>query len=483
MGMRLLDCTEEWLLTFGGHDGAAAVIGRTLPELATLPTAERLRTEIWPALLIGGVLRGVELQLVRPPCSAGAESAVVEVATDFRLVRDAEARPLHVLAAMSNVTARNAELRQHRLALEAARMGTWCWELAAQEIAATEGARALLGLSPREPLDYRRLLQAVHPEDRDRVDCTLRRSLAERHDCELEHRCLLADGTERWVHTRGGAQWDDAGRLVRLHGVVIDVTARHHAEEQLRQAQRMEAVGQLAAGLTHDFKNLVLAMRAGAHLVERHADDARKVRSLAHTLDEAAGRGEVLARRMLDFSRRDHGSAAGEDAEQAIDPAEAVAAACRFLARTMGARHRLRHDIQVAGLPALVCGNRDGLERLLIDLVVNARDAMPDGGDVVVRVAAERVPEDRMSGRARTVAGPAPGFYARISVQDKGLGMPPEVLARAGEAFFTTKPRGQGTGLGLSSARGFAERAGGVLGIESDVGRGTTVTVWLPAAA
>jgi signal transduction histidine kinase len=184
-------------------------------------------------------------------------------------------------------------------------------------------------------------------------------------------------------------------------------------------------------------------------------------------------RGDALTRRMLDFART--GNDGGHPASVA-DPADTVAGMCELLSRTTGPDLRLRCRVEPAWLPERVRGSRAELEAAVMNLVANARDAMKDGGEIFVLVESERVV-------APHPAGLKPGLYARVSVIDTGEGMPPEVLARAGEPFFTTKPRGKGTGLGLSAVRGFAETAGGAMRVESAPGRGTTVTLWLPDAA
>ncbi|CAH2601970.1 Histidine kinase [Rhodovastum atsumiense] len=245
---------------------------------------------------------------------------------------------------------------------------------------------------------------------------------------------------------------------------------REMAEASARQVQRMEVLGQLAAGVAHDFANIVQAAGTAASLIESRAQD-ENVLSLARVIGKASARGQVLTRRMLDFARNDASARAGE---ATADPAEVVGGVCDLLSRVLGHGCRLRCEIERDGLPALVRSERAELEAALMNLAANARDAMPKGGEVTVRVVAERM-------TLRHPAGLGPGLYARVSVIDEGEGMPPEVLARAGEPFFTTKPRGKGTGLGLSGVRGFAEAAGGALRVRSEPGRGTTVTFWLPA--
>lgn len=253
--------------------------------------------------------------------------------------------------------------------------------------------------------------------------------------------------------------------------------ARQLAAEQARRAvvedaaqdgQRLELLGRLAAGVAHDFRNVVQSVQGGAQLIERHAGSPDRVRSLARMVEDAARQGTALTQRMLNVARRD----AGEGGDAMADPAAAVSGACELLSRTLGHAHRLRCEVEASGMPALVRGEGAELEAAVMNLVVNARDAMPDGGEVAVCIVPDWHP-----------AGLAPGLYARVSVADTGTGMPPEVLARAGELFFTTKPREQGTGLGLAGVRSFAERAGGTLHIESAAGRGTTVSFWLPTAS
>ena len=246
-------------------------------------------------------------------------------------------------------------------------------------------------------------------------------------------------------------------------------------EAASRHAERMEALGHLAVGLVHDLRNVMQAVDGAATLIERDAGSNERVRSLAGMICRAIARGNELTRRIMELARDDQVGVVG-DLDAVTDPAEAVCGACDLVSCAFGPAHRLRCEIERAGLPAQVRGDRAELETALMNLAANARDSMPTGGDVLVRVTSERVAESH-------VAGLPPGLYARVSMADTGEGMPPEVLARAGLRYFTTKPRGKGTGLGLARARGFAERWGGALHVESERGRGTTVTLWLPMTA
>jgi signal transduction histidine kinase len=270
--------------------------------------------------------------------------------------------------------------------------------------------------------------------------------------------------------------------IMRQMRLLAEEQARRVAiENAALEGQRLELLGQLAAGAAHDFGNVMHTVAGCATLIEAAVGNPARVTGLARLLGEAAGQGQALTRRLLDFVRatRDQDAADGTGDEETAEVARVMANVCALLSETIGARHALDCDITAAGLPGRIRADRPGLEAVIMNLVINARDALPQGGRIMVRTAGERIGQAMQA----AAAGLTPGLYARISVADTGTGMTPEVLSRAVEPFFTTKPRGQGTGLGLAGAKAFAERYGGRLHIDSAAGRGTTVTLWLPAAA
>lgn len=249
-----------------------------------------------------------------------------------------------------------------------------------------------------------------------------------------------------------------------------EVEAREAAQARLAHAQRMEALGQLAGGIAHDFNNVLQTVQSGARLIEQQPADEARTRRLARMVAEAAQRGASVTRRLLAFSRR------AELRAEAVEPEQLLVTLRDMLAHTLGAGIKLRLRI-APGLPPLLA-DKGQLETVLVNLTTNARDAM-DGRGTITLAASDITVRPNAA-----VPGPGtPGRYVRLDIGDTGSGMDAATLARAVEPFFTTKAQGHGTGLGLAMARGFAEQSGGALHIESEPGKGTTVTLWFPLAA
>jgi PAS domain S-box-containing protein len=249
-----------------------------------------------------------------------------------------------------------------------------------------------------------------------------------------------------------------------------EVAARQAAQARAAHAERMQALGQLAGGIAHDFNNVLQAVEGAAALIERRPQDETAVHRLARLVIEAAGRGASITRRLLAFGRRSDLRA------EALDVAAMLAGMREVFAYTLGPAI----DVDVGAVDDVppILADRGQLETALINLATNARDAMRDGGRLMLTAALEVVPVD---GLLHPFAL-APGRYVRLTVADTGTGMDAATLARAAEPFFTTKAVGLGTGLGLPMVRGFAEQSGGALNIASIPGHGTTVTLWLPVA-
>ncbi len=250
-----------------------------------------------------------------------------------------------------------------------------------------------------------------------------------------------------------------------VHCIVVTDLSR---QEMLAQAEKLSALGQLAGGVAHDFNNIVQGVAGCAGLIGRYANDPAKVKKYAQMLDDAAWRGASITRRLLALARHDVLKA------QPIDMAAMLADLRAMLVHTLGANIDVQLELTPDLPPALA--DKGQLEAVLVNLATNSRDALPSGGTIAFVAGKETASGDHP-------AHLAPGAYVRLDVTDTGTGMNEATLKHALEPFFTTKEQGKGTGLGLSMARGFAEQSRGALRVESQVGRGTTVTLWLPATA
>jgi PAS domain S-box-containing protein len=295
--------------------------------------------------------------------------------------------------------------------------------------------------------------------------CNAVAAVAKGETIRKEARIALPAG-ERWFDFTMRPIRDARGEVVAIVPEAADITARRQVEDALRQSQKLEAIGQLTGGIAHDFNNLLTPIVGGLDLLQRkQLGDAQTGRLISAAL-QSAERARTLVQRLLSFARRQHLDARPVNLRQLVD------GMLELIGRPLGPKIEVRIDM-ADGLPdARVDPNQ--LEVALLNLAVNARDAMPEGGVISI------------SGRAADVAeaqGAAlsPGRYVRLSLADTGAGMPPETLARAVEPFFSTKCVGKGTGLGLSMVHGLAAQSGGQLQLESAPGKGTTATLWLPA--
>ncbi|RYE76721.1 MAG: response regulator, partial [Hyphomicrobiales bacterium] len=277
-----------------------------------------------------------------------------------------------------------------------------------------------------------------------------------------------------WAHVVMDPIRDDAGEIIGFAKITRDLTDRRKVEaeldvarEALFQAQKIEALGQLTGGVAHDFNNLLTAVMGSLELVRRQISDERQLGLIDNAI-KGASRGISLTQRMLSFARKQ------ELELKPVDVDVLVAGMGDMLQRSLGPLIQIETDFP-ADL-AMAAADPNQLETAVLNLAVNARDAMPEGG--VLRIAArnESVARGHRSGLPD-------GDYIRLSVADTGTGMDARTLTQATEPFFTTKGVGKGTGLGLSMVHGMAEQLGGRLQLDSHVGRGTTVEIWLPVAA
>jgi two-component system, cell cycle sensor histidine kinase and response regulator CckA len=347
----------------------------------------------------------------------------------------------------------------------------WELDLRTNQLLWSEGIHKLLGVKPEEVKpDVSWWYERIHPQDRARVEAGLDEVVrAGGQFWSTEYRHVRSDGSHAHVISRAQVIYDERGNPVRAIGAVMDITARLRLEEQFRQAQKMEAIGRLAGGIAHDFNNLLTAINGYTDIVleSGHAlneTDKRYLREVRRAGDRAAG----LTRQLLAFTRQQVMN------PQVIDLNEVVSGVANMLRRLIG------EDIRLQAVPASepVRAKADAgqIEQVLMNLAVNSRDAMPDGGNVTIKTCRREFlhPSSRSG-----VVIPA-GSYVELEVSDTGTGMDTETKLRAPEPFFTTKEEGKGTGLGLSTVYGIVTQSNGHLEIESEPGKGTKVRVYLP---
>lgn len=310
-------------------------------------------------------------------------------------------------------------------------------------------------------------VERLHPEDRARVVEALAarplgRSLA------VEYRWQCADGQYKHFLDQAVLLRDANGNPVEYAGTLLDVTERKELESQLTQARKMDAIGQLTGGIAHDFNNLLAAVLGGLGMIERRLELDADQRKIVGMTRHAAEQGAELVKHLLSFARRQKLEPA------AIEISRLARSVTDLLAHTLGGLVELKWELSDELAP--VYADTAQLELALMNLIINARDAMPDGGMVTITAA------NREVGEGFGVEGLAPGQYVVLAVGDTGCGIAPELLEQVLEPFFTTKSVGKGTGLGLSMVYGFAKQSGGAVRVDSAVGVGTCVEIWLPRA-
>jgi PAS domain S-box-containing protein len=310
-------------------------------------------------------------------------------------------------------------------------------------------------------------MEAIHPEDRERVaEAALTHQTAGTYD--EEYRIVRPDGTLRWVRDRAFPVRDRDGQVVRVAGVAEDVTERRRLEAQLRQAQKMEAIGQLAGGVAHDFNNLLTVINGYSDLLLDAVGDRADLRELLEEIRKAGERSASLTRQLLAFSRQQ------VLAPKILDVNEVVRDTEKMLRRLIGEDVELTTVLQRP--LGSVKADRGQLEQVLLNLAVNARDAMPHGGELTIETRDVDLTDDFAVSRP----GIAPGRHIALAVTDSGVGMSEEVKRKIFEPFFTTKAPGKGTGLGLAVVHGFVKQSGGCVEVRSEPGAGTCFTIYLP---
>jgi PAS domain S-box-containing protein len=450
-------------------------IGKTLHEVFPKEHAAFLLAQIHKALKEGRTHR-VEYKVevegkevwFEGTVSPMSNDSVVWLARDITEHKQADEK-------MARLNAQLESQRQRLKKIVASVPGV-VWEAWGAPDAATQRidfvsdyVETMLGYSVEEWLSTPNFwLSIVHPEDRERAANSAAVSFAEGEGRRLEFRWVAKDGRVVWVESNAAVITDNEGRTVGLRGVTTDITERKKLEHQFRQAQKMEAVGQLAGGIAHDFNNILTTIIGYGQLVLSTLDDDDPLRSQIEEIEKAGMRAASLTSQLLAFSRRQVLQ------PKVLDLNTIVAEMNRMLRRLIGESITLEVNTE----PELgrVKADSGQIEQVIMNLVVNARDAVSEGGKLTIETANI----DLDGEYAAEYLSVNPGRYVMLAVSDTGSGMDKETQARVFEPFFTTKEQGKGTGLGLSTVYGIVKQSGGSIWLYSEPGHGTTFKIYLP---
>ena len=410
---------------------------------------------------------------------------------ELRLTRDAEGNPRDIIGSWVDITERKLmeealrkTTRRLSRAQSVARMGFLEWNLKTNEMYWSDQIYDLFGIDRQEQKASIDLaMELVHPDDREFVEKNLEAATNSVKGFDIDHRMVRADGNVMWVHGQAELVRDADGTPGSLLGTVVDISDRKRAEQererledQLRQAQKMEAVGQLAGGVAHDFNNILTVVLGNAELLlsmaDRDPDEhfTNVVKSGLERIKFAGHRAAALTRQLLAFGQREMASV------EVLDLGPLIRDAGKLVRQLL--REDIVFDVDVASDTRRIRADAGQFEQVMMNLVVNARDAMPKGGTLSVTCANADLDE----AHAAAHIGARPGPHVMLAVSDPGIGMSNETMERMFEPFFTTKPTGKGAGLGLTTVYEIVKQAGAHISVESELDKGSTFTVYFPAS-
>lgn len=491
---------------YGRHTGISDIIGKRLREIE--PNAPDQWLTLYGGVLESGRAIRFEQHFVAVDRYIEVSASRVEPASLRQvsvLFRDISARRQAENALRDSEATARENVQRVQLALAAgAIIGTWFWDVPSNRFTVDEAFARAFGLDPalgRIGLSLDQVIETVHPDDKASLSQAMGEALRRGGPYAHQYRTRRADGQYYWLEANGRVELAADGTPLSFPGVLLDIETRRaveaerdratsalrslndtleqrvaertaelmHAEEQLRHSQKMEAVGQLTGGLAHDFNNLLAGISGSMELMQTRLAQGR-ISELDRYVTGAQGavkRAAGLTQRLLAFSRR-----------QTLDPKPAtlnrlVSGMQDLVTRSVGPT--IEVETALAGGLWTTFVDIGQLENALLNLCLNARDAMPDGGKLTIETGNRWFDE-----RASRQRGLSSGQYVSLCVSDTGTGMTPDVVERAFDPFFTTKPTGQGTGLGLSMVHGFAGQSGGTARIYSELGKGTMICIYLP---
>ena len=367
---------------------------------------------------------------------------------------------------------------RYALATHAAGVGVWDWNLQTNTFYLDPNVKEILGYSDSEiPNELDVWSEYVHPEDKQSVMETFQAHLdGKTPEFVFEHRMIHKDGSLKWIMARGTAMRDDQGNPIRVVGTDTDITARKQAEdekkkleEQVQQAQKLEAIGTLAGGIAHAFNNLLMAIQGNTSLLLCDMDSCHPYFDALKNIENSVRNGAKLTNQLLGYARKGKYRVEPVKLNQLV---EETADAVGRTRKEIIIHRKLSEDLLA------IEAEQGQIEQVLLNLYINAADSMPNGGKIIVRTL--NVSHEDMR---RKLYDPKPGNYVQLTVTDSGIGMDKRTQKRIFEPFFTTKGMGRGTGLGLASVYGIVKSHGGYIEVESEKGHGTTFSIFLPACS
>lgn len=395
--------------------------------------------------------------------------------------RDGKGRAIKMIGAMMDITERKKtenDLRESKerlaIAQQIAEIGSFDWNFRTSEIITSKQLEKIYGADENFNNSYEYWLQFIHPDDLAKVENDLNEAI-QKGELDNEFRIITKDKAVHWIQSYMKVFYDDAKQPYRIVGINMDITKRRTAEEdlrkseeQLRQSQKLESVGRLAGGIAHDFNNMLTAINGYSDLILRTLDEDSSLRRKIIEIKKAGEQSAQLTQQLLAFSRRQMLQ------PKLIDLNQIVLDMSQMLNRLIGEDIQLSLDLH----ENICCVEADPgqLSQVLMNLVINARDAMPEGGKLRVSTNNLHLVEEDVADRPPMTAGQ----YVILSIEDTGGGIDKDTLQYIFEPFFTTKNAGMGTGLGLSTVYGIVKQSGGYIWADSEVNEGTTFRVFLP---
>ena len=450
----------------------AEALGKNPRILKSARTPAETYVDLWRTIAAGGEWRG-ELCNRRKSGEQFWEHAIISG------LKDETGNVSHYIAVKEDITERKhseqalrESERNLREAQAVARIGSYVFDIPRDAWRSSPVMDEIFGIGPDFPRTLEGWTQILHPSEREPTTAHFRKIVAERRPFDREYRIVrVNDGAERWVLGQGRVEYGANGEALRMAGIIQDITERKRLEEVHLQAQKLESLGTLAGGVAHDFNNILAAIQGNADLA---AQDVGPDHAAAESLEEirrASARASELIRRITTFARP------VEARQDVVDLGAVVSEVLKLLRSTIPAGISLRTEF--AHDTPQVLADAGQIHEAIVNLTTNAAYAIgPRAGSIEYRLEPAQIDEQL----ARSISGLKEGRYARLTLTDSGCGMAPATLERIFDAFYTTKPVGEGTGLGLSMVHGIMKSQGGAVTAESTPAKGSRFALYFPAA-